>query len=153
VQQEVKRLITIKGITPLRALAFLADVGDLKRFKSLRKMNAYRGLVPRVKESGGKSRSGNINRESRKLTRTILTQSIHHVSNSSPYLRRFYCELTEKRDCGTARVALIREVCGIMRRMLLTGEEFRWIDHRLFERKLRAYENTLEEMRGRRKSA
>jgi transposase len=146
-QQEVKRLISIKGITPLTALAFLADVGDVTRFKSLRKMNAHLGLVPRVKESGGKSRSGHINRESRKLTRTILTQSIHHVSNSSPYLRRFYCDLTEKRGCGRARIALIRKVCSIMRRMLLTGEEFRWIEHGLFERKLKAYDKTLEEMR------
>jgi len=53
-EEEVKRLITIKGITPLTALAFLADVGDVKRFKSLRKMNAYLGRVPRVKHSGGK---------------------------------------------------------------------------------------------------
>jgi len=152
-QQEVKRLITIKGITPLTALAFLSDVGDVTRFKSLRKMNAYLGLVPRGKESGGKNRCGHINRESRKLTRTILTQSIHHVSNSSPYLRRFYCDLTEKRGCGRARVALIRKVCSIMRRMLLTGEEFRWIEHSLFERKLKAYDKTLEEMREEKKSA
>lgn len=83
-------MTTIKGITPLTGLAFLADVGDLKRFKSLRKMNANLGLVPRVKERGGKSRpGGHINRESRKLTRTILTQRIHHVPNSSPYPKRF----------------------------------------------------------------
>ena len=116
-------------------------------------MNAYLGLVPGVKESGGKSRSGHINRESRKLTRTILTQSIHHVSNSSPYLRRVYCDLTEKRGCGRARVALIRKVCSIMRRMLLTGAEFRWIEHSLFERKLKAYDKTLEEMREEERSA
>ena len=140
--------MTIKGITPLTALAFLADVGDVTRFKSLGKMNAHLGLVPRVKQSGGKSRSGHINRESRKLT-----QSIHHVSNSSVYLRRFYCDLTEKRGCGRARVALIRKVCSIMRRMLLTGEEFRWIEHSLFERKLKAYDKTLEEMREEEKSA
>jgi transposase len=152
-QQEVRRLITIKGITPLTALAFLADVGDVTRFKSLRKKNAYLGLVPRVKASGGKSRSGHINRESRKLTRTILTQSIHHVSNSSPYLRKFYCDLTESRGCGRARIALIRKVCSIMRRMLLAGEEFRWIEHRLFEKKLKEYEKVLSERREERKSA
>jgi transposase len=112
-QHEIKRLITIRGITPLTALAFLADVGDVTRFKSLRKMNAYLGLVPRIKESGGKNRPGHINRESRKLTRTILAQSIHHVSNSSPYLRRVYRDLTDKRGYGRARVALIRRVCGI----------------------------------------
>jgi transposase len=47
------RFRIIKGITSLTALAFLADVGDVTRFKSLRKMNAYLGLVPRVNESAG----------------------------------------------------------------------------------------------------
>ena len=69
-----------------------------------------------------------------------------------PCLRRFYCEQTVKRGCGSARVAPIRKVCSIMRRMLLTGEEFRPIEHGLFERKLKAYEKTLEEMREERKS-
>jgi len=152
-EEEVKRLITIKGITPLTALAFLSDVGEVKRFKSLRKMNAYLGLVPRVRDSGGKKKSGHINRESRKLTRTILTQSIHHVSNSSPYLRRFYCDLTEKRGCGRARIALIRKVCGIMRRMLLTGEEYRWIEHQVFERKMKVYNKMLTQVKEERKRA
>ena len=49
----------------------------------LRKMNAYLGLVPRVSNSGGKSRPDHITRESRKLTRTILTQCVHHVAASS----------------------------------------------------------------------
>ena len=31
-KDKVKILISIKGITPLSALAFLADVGDIKRF-------------------------------------------------------------------------------------------------------------------------
>jgi len=38
-------------------IAFLADVGDIERFKKQKKMNAYLGLVPKVKDSGGKSKS------------------------------------------------------------------------------------------------
>ena len=63
-KQQVELLMTIKGITPLSALAFLADVADVNRFRSLRKMNAYLGLVPKCKDSGEKSRSG-ISIESR----------------------------------------------------------------------------------------
>lgn len=33
-QNQVELLITIRGITPLIALAFLADIGDISRFKS-----------------------------------------------------------------------------------------------------------------------
>jgi len=79
-QKQVELLITIRGITPLVSLAFLADIGDINRFSSTRKMNAYLGLVPQYSDSGGKERHGHINRESRKLTRTILTQTLVQVA-------------------------------------------------------------------------
>lgn len=151
--EAVKLLITIKGITPLVALAFLADVGDIERFPTLRKMNAYLGLVPRVKESGGKSRHGHITRESRKLTRTLLTQSVYHISNASPVFRKYYSDLKERRGVGRARIALIRKVCGVMRRMLITGECFRWMKDELFVKKLRAYEKELESLKREKKVA
>jgi hypothetical protein len=40
-----------------------------------------------------------------------------------------------------------------MRRMLMTGEEFRWIEQRLFEKKLKEYEKVLSERREEKKSA
>lgn len=146
-------LISIKGVTPLIALAFLADVADIRRFRTLRKMNAYLGLVPRADDSGGKSRSGHINRESRKLTRTILTQCVHHVASSSSYLDSYYRELRDKRGSGRARIALIRKLCGIMRRMLLSGQQYRWIERDLYEKKLKRYEQTLRMKKEERKSA
>jgi len=152
-KESVKLLLTIKGIAPVVALAFLADIGDIERFPTARKMNAYLGLVPRVKESGGKSRHGHITRESRKLTRTLLTQSVYHVSNASPGFRKYYVELTERRGCGRARIALIRKLCGVMRRMLLTGECFRWMDDELFKGKCLVYENELESIKREKKVA
>ncbi len=152
-KEAVKLLMTIKGITPLTALAFLADVGDIARFKKQKKMNAYLGLVPKVKDSGGKSKSGHINRASRKLTRTILTQSINHVSNSSFSMREFYEDLVERRGAVRVRIALISKLCGIMRSMLLTGECYRWMDDKLFARKLKTYEKELEKIKMERKIA
>ena len=81
----MKLPISIRGISPLTALAFLSDVGDVSRFKTSRKMNAYLGLVPRLKESGNSSRAGHINRASRKTTRTIMTQSLVQAMFASPY--------------------------------------------------------------------
>ncbi len=152
-RDDVNLLITIKGITPLTALAFLADVADINRFKKLRKMNAYLGLVPRSKDSGGKSRPGHINRESRKLTRTLLTQSVRHMPDSSWYLRNYYSDLVKKRGAGRARIALIRKICGVMRRMLLNREEYRSIKADNFERKSKKYAKELEKIKEERKSA
>lgn len=147
VKEQVKLLITIKGISPLMALAFLADVGDIRRFKTSRKMNAYLGLVPKAKDSGGKNKPGHINRESRKLTRTILTQSLIHVTDASLHFRHYYDELKIRRGAGRARIALIRKLCGVMRRMLLNGEEFRHTKADLFKRKLREYEKSIEKIK------
>jgi transposase len=142
-QKQVELLITIRGITPLVSLAFLADLGDINRFSSTRKMNAYLGLVPQCSDSGGKERHGHINKESRKLTRTILTQTLVQVADASPQFRRFYDDLKERRGAGRARIALIRKLCGTMRRMLIAGEEYRDKDGNLFGRKVAKYRKTL----------
>ena len=41
--EQIGLLITIPGITPLTASAFLADIGEAHRFPSPRRMNAYLG--------------------------------------------------------------------------------------------------------------
>jgi len=142
--EQIELLVTIPGITPLTAAAFLADIGDVRRFKSLRQMNAYLGLVPRCHDSGGKSRPGHITRESRKLTRTILTQSIYQAVKSTPSWQRDYDELKARRGAGRARIAMIRRLCGVMRRMLLNGEKYHWLKEDLYQRKLQQYRQTLE---------
>lgn len=121
-ESQVKLLISIKGISVLTALAFLSDVGDITRFKTTRKMNAYLGLVPQLRENGNSSKAGHINRASRKTTRTLLTQSLVQAMFASPYLNNFYETVKSRRGAGRARIALIRKLCGIMRRMLLSGE-------------------------------
>ena len=40
---EVKLLITVRGITPLSALAFIADVADVERFKTPEKDECISG--------------------------------------------------------------------------------------------------------------
>jgi transposase len=118
-----------------------------------RLMNVYLGLVFRASNSGGKERLGHITRESGKLTRTILTQCVDHVAASSMSLDRYYRELREKRGIGRARIAVIRKLCGMRRRMLLSSEQYRWMDQGLYEKKLRQYERVLKRVKEERPAA
>ena len=152
-EKEVKLLISIKGITPLSALAFLSDVGDVRRFKTTRKMNAYLVIVPKLKESGDSSHAGHINRASRKTTRTLFTQSLVQVMFASPYLNSYYENVKGRRGAGRGRIALIRKLCGIMRRMLLTGEQFREVNINLYNKKVRQFDRTIKIMDQEKKSA
>lgn len=145
--KEVKILMSIRGISPLTALAFLSDVGDIRRFPTTRRMSAYLGLVPKLRESGTTSQSGHINRASRQTTRTILTQSLIHVTKASPYLSSYYESIKQRRGAGRARIAIIRKLCSIMRRMLLSGEVFNSVDEDLYHKKIRKFDRTVENVR------
>ncbi len=138
-EAQVKLLLSIRGVTPLLALAFLSEVGDIRRFRNLRKLHSYLGVVPTVRSSGGVTHSGAINRRSRKLSRTLFTQAAIHFVDSSPSLERFYRELAARKGYGRARIALLRKVFSIMRRMLLAGEGYRWTEVKLYEKKLNDY--------------
>jgi len=48
---------------------------------------------------------------------------------------------------------VIRKLCGMMRRMLLSGEQYRWMDGPLFEKKLRQYERVLKRVKEERPAA
>jgi transposase len=143
-EAQVKLLISIRGVTPLLALAFLAEVGTIERFSSLRKMHGYLGVVPTVRSSGGTTRNGAINRRSRGLARSLFSQAVPHIVDSSPLLNKFYRDLSHRKGYGRARIALLRRVFGMMRRMLLSKSKYRWTEPRLYEAKLREYARQLQ---------
>lgn len=146
-EDKMKLLITIKGVTPLLALGFLADIGDITRFKSVRKMNCYLGVVPTVKSSGGKTKMGSINKLSRNLSRSLFTQGIIHFVKDSTALSDFYENVKARRGAGRSRIAVLRKIFSIMRRMLLDNEEYRWKDDVNYNDKLVDYETLMAQMK------
>jgi len=143
---EIRLLMGIRGVTPLMALVFLSEVGDIGRFSSARKLHAYLGVVPRIRSSGGTTHSGAINRASRHLARTLFTQAVPHLAESSPSMHKFYRELVGRRGYGRARIALLRKVFSVMRRMLLEGVQYRGFEEALYARKVHAYERELRKV-------
>ena len=61
---EVKRLMTVPGVNVIVAATFMAAVGDIRRFRDRRKLTAYLGLDPRVRQSGdGPATHGHISKQ------------------------------------------------------------------------------------------
>jgi len=69
------------------------------------------------------------------------------VADASPQFRKFYDELKERRGAGRARIALIRKLCGIMRRILIVGEEYRDKEDNLFSKKAVQYRQLLGQVK------
>ncbi len=122
-------LMTVPGVGPITALAFMATIGDPERFDRSRTVGAYLGLTSRRYQSGEMDYSGRISKYGDGLMRHLLYESANSlltiVRKSHPikdWARRIRKRSSHKKAC----VALARKLAVIMHRMLITGEAFRW---------------------------
>jgi transposase len=73
---EIRRLMTVPGVNLICAASFIAAVGNPHRFLSSRKLVAYLGLDPRVKQSGEEpARSGRISKRGSASARWALIKA------------------------------------------------------------------------------
>src|SRR2546422_10014342 len=77
--EAAQRLMQIRGIGPLTAVAMVATVGCARDFRSGRQFAAWLGLTPRQHSSGGKPRLGHISRRGDAYLRCLLVQGARSV--------------------------------------------------------------------------
>ena len=71
----VQLLMSVPGIGLLSALTLYAEICDIKRFLNPEKLAHYAGLVPRVRQSGEKTRMGRETRGCDKWLKWILIEA------------------------------------------------------------------------------
>ena len=79
----------------------------------------------------------------RKLSRTLFTQPIIHIINSSDFMSKFYDGVKQRRGVGRSRIAVIRKTFNIMRRMILTSETYSGKDEGNYKKKLKAFDKII----------
>ena len=73
---EVRRLMTVPGVNVICAATFMAAIGDIRRFRSPRKLVAYLGLDPKVRQSGsGPATHGRISKQGSVAGRHALVEA------------------------------------------------------------------------------
>ena len=68
----IKEIAEIKGIGMATAISFVAEVGDIRRFKSAKQVQKYAGLALKENSSGKHKGLTRISKRGRKKLRTIL---------------------------------------------------------------------------------
>ena len=122
-----RRLMTIPGVGPLTALAFVAAIDDPSRFKRSRDIGAYLGLVPRRHQSGETDRVGRISKCGDRAVRTLLYEAANVMltrSKRALKLKDWAFAIAKRSTMRQARIALARRLAIIMHAMLRNGGEF-----------------------------
>lgn len=109
-----QNLRSIKGIGSQSAALFSAVIGNVSEFASEKKLAAYFGVVPSVKNSNQRERRGRITKQGNKAARTALLQCALVAKKFSPFLQEFYRKIKERRGAGKANIALARKFLSVI---------------------------------------
>lgn len=126
-EPKVSHLMSIPGVGPTTAMAFLAYVGDGSRFSHARQVSHYVGITPRVDSSGETTRIGNITKRGCAAIRAIIVQSAWAAVHTSKdhRLKQKYQELSGRRGKGRAIVAVARRILELMWVVVRTDTTYR----------------------------
>jgi transposase len=122
---DVKRLMTIPGVSYYSALMIFSEIGDIHRFPDSHRLCAYAGLIPTTRQSGNTVHHGHITKHGSKWLRWILIQStLIHIKQDT-HLTRFYNKLARKKGKKIAAVATASKMLRVIYQMLKNKEQFK----------------------------
>jgi transposase len=138
---EVKRLMTVPGVNVIVAATFMAAVGDIRRFEDRRKLTAYLGLDPRVRQSGsGPVAHGHISKQGSNSARHALVEACWSVVRQPGPIAAFHQRVRARRGFSIAIVASARKLACLFWCLLTRGEDYAFAQPSLTKKKMRRLE-------------
>ena len=105
----IKVLRTLPGVGEFTALVMVAEIGDITRFGSARKLASWAGLTPTVRGSDLKVRHGHISKQGSVWLRWALNQAAQ-TAKRSPDFTASYAAIAKRRGKKIATIAIARKL-------------------------------------------
>lgn len=122
----VKLLVTLPGIDVTCAVALLAALGDIRRFRDGDHAASYLGLVPSIKQSAEHAYCGRITKAGNGHARWMLVQAAQHLGRNPGPLGAFFRRIAHKKNRNVAVVACARKLVVIAYHMLVHDQPYRY---------------------------
>jgi transposase len=124
-----RRLMTVPGVGPVVALAYMAVIDNPERFDHARDVGTYLGLTPQRYQSGEVDLTGRISKCGDAFVRTCLYEAagvlLTRVKRWSP-LKAWGVRLMQRVGAKKAKVAVARKLAVILHCIWTDGTDFRW---------------------------
>jgi len=105
----VNVLTRLPGVGPFTALVLLAEIGDITRFASARKLASWAGLTPTVRGSDRTVRHGHISKQGSVWVRWILCEAAQKAKRH-PDFAASYQAIAGRRGTKIATTAIARKL-------------------------------------------
>jgi transposase len=123
----VPHLMTVPGIGWVLGYTIAAEIGDIGRFASPKKLAGYTGLCPRVHQSGQRDRRGALTKHGPKHLRWALIEAATTAARHPLYKERYQRtkrRVGKQRGPSIARLQLARDLTTAIWHMLTKDEPF-----------------------------
>jgi transposase len=123
----VPLLCTVPGIGWVLAYTIAAEIGDITRFASPRKLAGYSGLCPRVYQSGERDLRGPISKQGPRYLRWALVEAATHACKHTAYRNRYQqtkARIGKQRGAKVAQIDLARRLSEAIWHMLSRDQPF-----------------------------
>lgn len=123
----VPLLQTVPGIAWVLGYTIAAEIGDIERFASPKKLTGYTGLCPRVYQSGGTDRRGQLTHAGPKYLRWALMEAATNACRHEVYRDRYQrnkARLGKQRGAKVAQVDIARRLAEAIWHMLTRNQPF-----------------------------
>jgi transposase len=123
--RRVVLLKTIPGVGELLGLTLAAEIGDVARFPSARKLIGYAGMAPRVSQSGDRSRTGALSKAGSKTLRWAAVEAAHQAWRPTNPWHELYLSIAARTGKNPAKSAVARKVLIASWHVLSRDEPFK----------------------------
>ncbi len=121
-----KRLMTIPGIGVLNSYLLLAEIGEIGRFSSAKRLLSYASLVPRTRQSAEHLWQGPVGRKGNLYIKWAMVEAAQKAIVKDPALAAFYERLVRKHGKAKARVAVAAKLLKAVYYVLKRDEDYRF---------------------------
>ncbi len=111
----------LTGVGRTIAAIFVAEIGDVGRFRSAEALCSWAGLAPRHRESDTKVVRGSITKMGSRLVRWAALEAVARYHGGA-WLQRDFHRIAERRGRNKARVAVARKLLTLVYYGLRDGE-------------------------------
>ena len=124
--KEVGLLSDIPGIGKQTAVQIMSMIIDVERFETAEKICAYFGMVPRIRDSGGKEHRGKMTKNGDKMMRAIIERVTEsHVRFCDSSITAFYNRLVPSKGKKKALITASAKMLKVIWSVLKRGTPFR----------------------------
>jgi transposase len=120
-------LLTVPGVGWVPAFTIGAEIGDIHRFASPKKLCGYTGLCPRVNQSGDKDRRGPLTKQGPRYLRWAMLEATMHALRHPAYAERYQAtkrRLGKQRGAKVAQIDVARRLTEAVWHMLSRNQPF-----------------------------